>query len=65
MLQLPVMGADAIAAMSADVAVDRRLLELEFSKASQNLRRIAQRGDHEETEKAWRRWMCALVPTLG
>ena len=52
MLQLPVMGADAIAAMNADVTVDRRLLELEFSKASQNLRRIAQRGDHKETEKA-------------
>jgi Ca-activated chloride channel family protein len=52
MLQLPVMGADAIAAMNADVTVDRRLLELEFSKASQNLRRIAKRGDHEETEKA-------------
>jgi hypothetical protein len=46
------LHADAITAISADVTVDRRLLELEFSKASQNLRRIAQRGDHEEIEKA-------------
>jgi Ca-activated chloride channel family protein len=52
MLQLPAMSDHAMAAMSADETVDRRLLELAFAKASQALRRIAKQGDRAATEKA-------------
>jgi len=52
MLQLPAMSEHAMAAMSADETVDRRLLELAFAKASQALRRIAKQGDRAATERA-------------
>jgi Ca-activated chloride channel family protein len=52
LLQLPSMSPHAIAAMSADETVERRLLELEFAKASQALRRIAKKGNLAATDKA-------------
>jgi Ca-activated chloride channel family protein len=45
MLQLPVVEASAFARMPEDELAQRRLLELEFGKASQELRTLAKAGD--------------------
>ena len=45
MLQLPVVEAKAFAAMPEDELAQRRLLELAFGKASQELRTLAKAGD--------------------
>ena len=45
MLQLPVVDANAFATMPEDELAQRRLLELEFVKASQELRTLAKAGD--------------------
>jgi Ca-activated chloride channel family protein len=45
MLQLPVVEANAFATMPEDELAQRRLLELEFGKASQVLRTLAKEGE--------------------
>ena len=51
MLQLPVIEAALWNAMAADELADRRLLELEFAKASEELRKMAREGDREATRR--------------
>ena len=45
MLSLPVVDADAHAALAEDELVQRRTLELDFAQATQELRTLAQDGD--------------------
>ena len=49
MLQLPAVEQTAFLAMQADDLVERRLLEAEFGKASDELRRLARRGNRLDT----------------
>lgn len=49
MLQLPTVEQTAFLAMLADELVERRLLEAEFGKASDELRHLARRGNRLDT----------------
>jgi Ca-activated chloride channel family protein len=49
MLQLPAVEQTAFLAMQADDLVERRLLEAEFGKASDELRHLARRGNRLDT----------------
>ena len=49
MLQLPAVEQTAFLAMLADELVERRLLEAEFGKASDELRQLARRGNRLDT----------------
>ena len=49
MLQLPAVEQTAFLAMLADEMVERRLLEAEFGKASDELRHLARRGNRLDT----------------
>jgi len=49
MLQLPAVEQTAFLAMLADELVERRLLEAEFGKASDELRHLARRGNRLDT----------------
>ena len=49
MLQLPAVEQTVFAAMPAEELVERRLLEVEFGKASDELRHLARRGNRLDT----------------
>lgn len=49
MLQLPVVDSDEFNTSPADELVERRILEVEFGKASIELRKIAKRGERNAT----------------
>ena len=49
MLQLPAVEQTSFLAMQADELVERRLLEAEFGKASDELRQLARRGNRLDT----------------
>ena len=49
MLQLPAVEQSSFLAMQADDLVERRLLEAEFGKASDELRQLARRGNRLDT----------------
>ncbi len=52
LLQLPVLESAALALLPRDETVHSRLEELAFAKAAEQLRKLAQVGDREATEKA-------------
>jgi Ca-activated chloride channel family protein len=54
MLQLPAMLSHAIAAMSAEETLERRLLELDFAKTSRAVRDIVRRGNLAAIDRAMR-----------
>jgi Ca-activated chloride channel family protein len=54
MLQLPAMLSYAIAAMSAEETLQRRLLELDFAKAARAVRHIVRQGNLAAIDKAMR-----------
>ena len=61
LLQLPVLDAAALAALPRDAQVADRLLELEFAKASEHLRKLAEQGDMQATRRA----LAALEERFG
>ena len=51
LLQLPTLSAQALDALPLDTLVQSRLLEAEFGKASEELRRLTQQGRHRDAQR--------------